>query len=156
VGDPDRLVPPVIRRATAADAGPMAEVWLRSFSAALPTVRRPHGDDEVRAYFRDVLVPQQEAWVAVDDGEVVGLLALDGDFVSQLYVEPSRRRQGIGTALLAQAKRERPAGLRLWTFQVNTAAQAFYRRHGFVEVERTDGAGNQEREPDIRFEWHPG
>jgi len=146
----------VIRRATAADAGPMAEVWLRSFNAALPTVRRPHGDDDVRAYFRDVLVPQQESWVAEDEGQVVGLLALDGDFVSQLYLDPAHRRQGIGTQLLDLAKLERPAGLQLWTFQVNTAAQAFYRHHGFIEVERTDGAGNQEREPDIRFEWHPG
>jgi GNAT superfamily N-acetyltransferase len=134
----------------------MAEVWLRSFTAALPRVRRPHSDDDVRAYFRDVLVPQRESWVAMGDDRVVGLLVLDGDFVSQLYVEPSWRRRGVGTGLLGRAKLERPAGLQLWTFQVNTAAQNFYLRHGFVEVERTDGAGNQEREPDIRYTWRPG
>jgi hypothetical protein len=31
----------------------------------------------------------------------------------------------------------------------------FYQRHGFVPVERTDGAGNEEREPDVRYQWRP-
>ncbi len=34
-------------------------------------------------------------------------------------------------------------------------ARAFYARHGLVELERTDGAGNEERAPDIRMAW-PG
>ena len=39
----------VIRRATAADASATADVYLRSFAAALPTVVRPRSDDEVHA-----------------------------------------------------------------------------------------------------------
>ena len=35
------------------------------------------------------------------------------------------------------------------------AAQRCYERQGFVAVERTDGAGNEEREPDVRLVW-PG
>ena len=27
-------------------------------------------------------------------------------------------------------------------------------RHGFVEIERTDGAENEEREPDILLRWN--
>ena len=54
-----------IRRATPADAAAAADVWLRSFDAALPTVVRPRSDDEVRAYIRDVVVPLRETWVAV-------------------------------------------------------------------------------------------
>jgi hypothetical protein len=34
-------------------------------------------------------------------------------------------------------------------------ARRFYERHGFVAVEHTDGAGNEEREPDVRFLWRP-
>lgn len=146
----------MIRRATPADAAAMAEVWLRSRTAALPTVRRGHSDDGVRAWFRNVVVPHKESWVAEDDGVLVGLLVLDGHWVSQLYIDPTRLRQGIGTRLLDVAKRQRPDGLQLWTFQVNTPAQQFYLRHGFVEVERTDGAANQEREPDIRYAWRTG
>jgi ribosomal protein S18 acetylase RimI-like enzyme len=54
---------------------------------------------------------------------------------------------------VALAKELRPAGLQLWTFQVNTPACRFYERHGFVEAGRTDGSGNEEREPDVRYSW---
>jgi ribosomal protein S18 acetylase RimI-like enzyme len=57
--------------------------------------------------------------------------------------------------LLDLAKALQPAGLQLWVFETNVGAQRFYRRHGFVEVERTDGAGNEEKAPDIRMAW-PG
>jgi GNAT superfamily N-acetyltransferase len=74
--------------------------------------------------------------------------------VEHLYVRPDAQRAGIGSALLEEAKRGRPNGLRLWVFQRNHAARAFYARHGFVEVRSTDGADNEEREPDVLLEWH--
>ena len=43
--------------------------------------------------------------------------------------------------------------LELWTFQANIGAQRFYMRHGFTEAERTNGAGNEEGLPDIRYVW---
>jgi GNAT superfamily N-acetyltransferase len=146
----------VIRPAVAADAAEIAEVWLRSYTAALPGLRRAHTDDEVRAWFRDVVVPRLETWVVVADDAVIGLLVLAGNDLSQLYLEPAWQRQGIGGRLVELAKQRRPDGLELWTFQVNTGAQRFYERHGFVEVERTDGSGNEEREPDVRYVWRPG
>jgi hypothetical protein len=48
-----------------------------------------------------------------------------------------------------------PGGLRLWVFERNSGARAFYARHGFAEVTRTDGSGNEEREPDVLLGW-PG
>jgi len=51
------------------------------------------------------------------------------------------------------AQARRPAGLELWTFQVNDGARRFYERHGFRAVEVTDGAGNEERQPDVRYAW---
>lgn len=140
--------PVIIRRAAVVDAPAMAEVWLRSFAAALPTVRRVHSDDDVRAHFSDVILPQRESWVAV-----VGLLVLGDGFVEQLYLEPGWRGRGIGDRLVALAKRGRSDGLQLWTFQANESARRFYRRHGFREVEWTDGRGNEEREPDVRCAW---
>lgn len=144
-----------LRRATPSDAGAAAAVWLRSFAAALPTVVRPRTDDEVYAYFRDVLVPLRETWVAEAAGAVVGVMVLEGEELSQLYLAPEWRGRGIGDRFVALAKERSPRGLGLWTFQVNTPAHRFYERHGFVAVERTDGDGNEEREPDVRYLWHP-
>ncbi|WP_030319119.1 GNAT family N-acetyltransferase [Streptomyces sp. NRRL B-3229] len=145
----------VIRRATAADASATADVYLRSFGAALPTVVRPRSDDEVRAYIRDVVVPARETWVADAEGRVVGLMVLAEGLLSQLYLDPDWRGRGIGDRFVALAKERSPQGLSLWTFQVNKPAHRFYERHGFVEAERTDGSGNEEREPDVRYVWRP-
>jgi len=145
----------VIRRATPADADAVAGVWLRSYDAALPTVRRAHTDDEVRAWFRDVVLPEHETWVADADGSVVGLLVLGAGEIEQLYLDPGWRGRGLGDRLVSLAQRLFPGGLSLWTFQVNTPACRFYERHGFVAVERTDGQGNEEREPDVRYVWPP-
>ena len=54
-----------------------------------------------------------------------------------------------------KAKELRPAGFRLWVFQRNDGARRFYERHGLTLVELTDGAGNEEREPDARYDWRP-
>ncbi|MEU6458190.1 GNAT family N-acetyltransferase [Streptomyces sp. NPDC047065] len=146
----------VLRRAWAADARAAADVWLRSFAAALPTVVRPRTDDEVRAYFRHVVVERHEAWVAEETGgAVAGVMVLEGEELSQLYLAPERRGSGLGDRFVALAKERRPAGLELWTFQVNAPAHRFYERHGFTAVERTDGARNEEREPDVRYVWRP-
>jgi GNAT superfamily N-acetyltransferase len=147
----------VIRRATAPDAPATADVYLRSFAAALPTVVRPRSDDEVRAYIRDVVVPLRETWVAEDSrtGAIVGLMVLADDVLSQLYLDPDWRGHGIGDRFVTLAKERSPRGLALRTFQVNEPAHRFYERHGFVEAERTDGSGNEEREPDVRYVWRP-
>lgn len=144
-----------LRRAERGDAAAAAGVWLRSYDSALPTVRRAHTDDEVRAWFRDVVVPERETWVAVAGGAVVAVMVLHDDWLDQLYVDPPWRGRGLGDRLVELAKQRCPGGLRLWTFQVNRPAMRFYGRHGFVAVERTDGGGNEEREPDVRYVWRP-
>ena len=145
------------RRGTGSDAVEAAELYLRARHAAVPAVPAlVHGNDEVRRWFRDVVVTQRELWVAEDaEAGIVAVLVLDGDWLDQLYVEPGLTGRGIGSALVEVAKRQRPSGLQLWAFQSNPRAVRFYERHGFVEAERTDGAGNEERAPDIRLAW-PG
>jgi GNAT superfamily N-acetyltransferase len=49
-------------------------------------------------------------------------LALNSEWVDQLYVEPALTGKGIGGELIALAKRERASGLRLWTFATNVHA----------------------------------
>ncbi|MFF5357881.1 GNAT family N-acetyltransferase [Streptomyces scabiei] len=144
-----------VRRAVAADAAAVADVWLRSFATALPRVRRAHTDDQVRAWFREVVVPGEETWVATADESVVGMMVLDDEDLDQLYLDPAWQGQGIGSRLVNLAKQRRPAGLALWTFQVNESARRFYERHGFVAAETTDGHRNEEREPDVRYVWRP-
>jgi len=146
-----------LRRATAPDAPAAADVWLRSFSAALPTIVRPRTDDDVRDYFREVVVPLRETWVADAGagGGIVGVMVLRDDELSQLYLHPDWRGRGLGDRFVALAKERSPGGLGLWAFQINEPARRFYERHGFVAVTFTDGSGNEEGEPDVRYVWRP-
>ncbi len=148
------MTPVTLRRAGPADAGAVADVWLRSRRAALPVVPAPvHPDDEVRHHFETVLVPARETWLADADGAAVAVLVLDGDEIDQLYVDPDWQRRGIGTELVRLAQQRRPGGLALWTFLANLPARRFYERHGFVAVGWTDGSANEERAPDVRYVW---
>jgi GNAT superfamily N-acetyltransferase len=140
-----------IRRATADDAAAVAEVFLTSFHATYD-FPLAHSDDEVRGWIRDRLIPASETWVAEDDGQIVGLMALDPGWLEQLYVLPTRLGEGIGRRFVELAKERQPRGLTLWTFQVNDRARRFYERNGFVAVEFTED-GNQERQPDVRYVW---
>ena len=140
------------------DTDEAAKLWWRSRHAdpaQLPAAI--HTFDQVVAWFADVLLPDAQTWVALDDGRIVAVLTLDGDDLDQLYVDPDAAGLGIGSTLVDLAKDLRPGGLALWTFQTNTRARSFYLHHGFTEVRRTNGETNEEQAPDIRMTWgnHP-
>jgi ribosomal protein S18 acetylase RimI-like enzyme len=143
----------MLRRATAEDVESLAKVFRRSYGTLtfLPTLHTPEED---RAHFASVVV-ERDVWVSEHQGRIVGFAALDGDLLTDLYVDSDHQRLGIGSALLDLAKRERPAGFRLWVFQRNVGARLFYERHGCRLVELTDGSRNEEREPDALYEWAP-
>ena len=115
-----------------------------------------HCDEEVMSWFSAHVAATLELWVAEEQREVCGLMVLDGNWIDELYVDPESTGRGIGSRLVEIAKRERPHSLRLWTFVSNRRARRFYERHGFVEVDRTDGSANEERAPDIQYAWFGG
>jgi chorismate mutase len=94
-------------------------------------------------------------WLAEDGLGLAGFATLTGPWMESLYVAPDRQGTGVGTALLELAMALRPDGFGLWVFASNAPARGFYRRHGLIELEHTDGSANSERQPDIRMVW-PG
>jgi GNAT superfamily N-acetyltransferase len=144
-----------LRPAGPDDAIAIADVYLTSFKATYD-FPLAHSDEEVQRWIAEVLLPNQEVWVATSaDGSAVAVMALAPDFIDQLYVAPGWTGRGIGSRLVALAKVRRPGGLDLYTFQVNSGARRFYERHGFVATGGGDGAGNEEGQPDVRYAWRP-
>ncbi|PVA08943.1 GNAT family N-acetyltransferase [Pelagivirga sediminicola] len=111
----------------------------------------------VRPYRTDLRVMAQitrAGWVRVlrDARGPAAFIARDGALVHALYVHPRAQGRGMGRALLEEAKRAQPR-LELFVAEANEAARSFYAAHGFAEAGRSDGAGNDERLPDIHMIW---
>jgi ribosomal protein S18 acetylase RimI-like enzyme len=142
-----------IRRATLDEAAAVADVWLASRKHAFPLIPRSvHADDGVRGWYATVVLVEHEVWVAVLGGRIVAMMVLRGDSMDQLYVLPEHQRCGVGTRLVAQAKRLRRV-LRLYAFQSNEPAREFYEKHGFKAIAFGDGSANEEGAPDVLYEW---
>ena len=139
-----------IRPATVNDAPAIAKIlsdWIDE-TAWMPRI---HTREEDQGFGR-FLLKKTDVVVAEVEGQVAGFLAQKANSIAALYLASDSRGQKIGSCLLARAKMG-SSELTLWTFQANTAARAFYAAHGFVEVERTEGQGNDEKLPDVRCVW---
>jgi 8-oxo-dGTP pyrophosphatase MutT (NUDIX family)/GNAT superfamily N-acetyltransferase len=151
------LTSPVIRPSVPSDVAAVAEVYLRSFKWAHSEghVRSPHTDDEVRVWVQENLLVNNHVTVAIAAGIPIAFVALDHSAarLNHLYVDPAWTNRGIGSALFQEAVRMMPNGFELWTFQENDRAKQFCERNGCVAVESTDGLGNEEQQPDVRYEW---
>jgi GNAT superfamily N-acetyltransferase len=140
-----------LRSATAADAEELAELFSDS-RRLLNFLPELHSRREDRDYIRDQVLGTMRVAVAEDDAGIAGFIAETDGWIEHLYLAPPRRRSGIGSLLVAAAKRHQST-LDLWCFADNVVACAFYERHGFVAAERTDGSRNEAGCPDIRYCW---
>ena len=99
---------------------------------------------------------EHEAWVAEDDGGLLGYALATATWLDHLFVDPSpavrgRRRRAARRGQGRPARRASACG----SSRPTCRARAFYARHGLVELERTDGSGNEEKAPDVQMAW-PG
>lgn len=132
-------------------------LWRRARLHAFPELeaRLGHTLEGDRRFVREILPARTALWVAEADGRALGFLAIAGDFIDQLFVDPDHQGRGAGSALIAHAKMLSPVGLRLFTFQSNARARAFYEKRGFVAA-RFGVSPAPESEPDVEYRWTPG
>ncbi len=147
----------LVRPAEPAESDALADLYGRSRRGATGAMPASvHTSAEDREWFKARLRDgDHEAWVAEADGLLSGYLLLTQTWLDHLFVDPEHQRRGVGTALLDLAKTVRPHGFCLWVFETNHPARTFYAARGLVELERTDGSGNEEQAPDLRMAW-PG
>jgi len=133
----------LVRAARSSDAGALITILFDTFESTwLPNITRGAAQT-----FRDenrpaVYVGERglKFWVAEREGEVVGFVDWEGDFVNALHVRSSRARSGVGKKLMDKAEAEIAkagfAAARLETDTFNRRSQAFYASRGYQEVDR--------------------
>ena len=142
----------MLRRLDLVDMDAAARVVRTAFDQALPSLAGLHAPKEDQWFFRERVFGTCEVWGAFDGAAMIGMLAFREDWIDQLYVLPTAQRRGVGMKLLQVAQRSFDR-LHLWTFQRNVRARRFYEARGFALVQETDGAGNEENEPDALYLW---
>lgn len=121
-----------------------ASTWLPQLS---PEALRTYRESGEPVGYIDEMGPA--FFVAEIEGEVVGMVHWEHDFVHALHVPAAQQRRGIARALMAFAEDGmRASGVtlaRLETDTFNTQSQGFYLALGYRE---------DDRYPDL--EWHSG
>ncbi|WP_430418366.1 N-acetyltransferase family protein [Phenylobacterium sp.] len=141
----------ILRPATPDDAPALAAIHILAMRT-LTFLPQLHTIEEAAVWMFETVLPTHQVTVADVDGEACGYIASSEGWIDQLYVHPDHHGRGVGGRLLESVLAE--GGTRqLWTFQQNARARAFYESRGFRAVEFTDGSGNEEKTPDVRYIW---
>ncbi len=143
-----------LRRADLSQAGEIARLHRLTVRTSLTFLPDLHTPEQDLAWFRDHLMVETETWVWEEGGVICGYVAFKPGWVEHLFIHPDHQGRGLGPALLDKAM-ESGAERRLWTFQKNARARAFYEKRGFVMEIETDGSTNMEKEPDVLYVWRP-
>ena len=141
----------MLRRLTLEDMDTAAVIHRTAFDDRLPWLMGLHTPEEDRDYFRGPVFETCTVWGALRGQRIVGFIAFREGWIDQLYILPDAQGLGLGRMLLDRAKAEWPI-LKLWTFQANSRARAFYEAAGFEAIDETDG-DNEEQEPDVLYRW---
>lgn len=130
-------------------------LWRVAREKSLPEFQggeKGHFFYEEREYFRDQILKKNKVWVVEQELRPMAFMAMENDFIDQLYVHPDHWRQGVGEALVKFAREQSPEHVWLYTLQVNVNARAFYEKNGFV-AEKFGVSPPPENEPDVEYHW---
>ena len=146
----------IIRPYKSDDFEAITALWRRAREQAFPEFQRRQGHTfkEDQVYFQDVILVNDDVWVAEVEGKSAAFMAIAGDFIDQLYVDPHYQRCGIGKALLDYARSLSPEHVWLYTLQINTNGRTFYEKNGFHAV-KFGVSPPPESEPDVEYHWNP-
>jgi ribosomal protein S18 acetylase RimI-like enzyme len=145
---------PIIRLYKTEDFDDITRLWFEAETVAMPKLmaRMNYTIEDAREYFQRAVVAEDQIWVYEHNGIPLGFLAIQGEFIDRLYVDPAYHREGIGQALLMKARQLLPKHMWLYTHVANKMARAFYEKNGFV-VEKFGVSPEPESEPDVEYHW---
>ena len=144
----------IVREARPADL-PACAAIVNDWVDEVDWLPRVMSREATAALFGPDLLEKRTVLVA-EAGRILGYLSLDeGEaFIRALYLAPAARGRGVGKALMDEAKRRSPKGLRLGVFEPNRA-RTFYGREGFREVPegRKDAHETEEGVAELLMRW---
>ena len=112
----------------------MVSIWLEASKVATPFLSSDFLG-KTRRQIREVWLQTAETWVYDDGNGVLGFIALIGNEVGGLFVNPEAQNRGIGRSLMDWASLHHEP-LLTEVFEDNLIGRRFYERYGFRETNR--------------------
>lgn len=114
------------------DIEPVMVAWRNANAVAHPFL----SDDfvsELEQAIRHIYVPKAETYVLEENGHVIGFIALLGNDIGGLFLDPARHGLGYGKALVSYAAQLK-GPLTVDVFRDNEIGRPFYEHAGFAFV----------------------
>ncbi len=122
----------MIREFQTKDTDALIAIWRSASSLAHPFLNEAFVAQEANN-LRTLYLPNAETWVLEDNETPIGFIALIGDEIGGLFLEPSLHGRGLGKTMVDHAV-DIKGPLRVEVFERNAIGRRFYERYGFVEV----------------------
>lgn len=120
----------IVRQYEEPDLEQLLNVWGSSTRFAHPFLSEPFLIKE-RENIPNIYLPMADTWIVEEEGELRGFLALIGNEVGAIFVDPAFHGKGLGKALMDKASSLHRI-LELEVFAANSLGRSFYDRYGFT------------------------
>jgi putative acetyltransferase len=119
----------IIRQYEQRDLNDVLSTWENASRIAHPFLSTEFVEQE---YYniQNVYLPNAETWVVEQDERVIGFIALIGNEIGGLFVQPKFHGSGAGKILTDKAQELR-GDLEVEVFKANSIGLKFYSRYGF-------------------------
>jgi putative acetyltransferase len=84
---------------------------------------------------QELYLPNADTWVVEDDNDVVGFIALIGNEIGGLFLQPTHHGNKLGKMLVDKAQ-ELHGDLVVDVFEKNSIGRDFYAKYGFHLIEK--------------------
>lgn len=124
---------PIIRPYKATDLEAVLAAWKNTQKIAHPFLPEDFQVQEL-SNIENLYLPNADTWVVEEDHSVVGFIALIGNEIGGLFLQPAQHGKMLGKLMVDKAQ-ELHGNLVVEVFEKNTVGRDFYAKYGFKRVE---------------------
>ncbi len=138
----------MVREFNNKDLDVVMKIWLDTNTKAHDFIPQNYWQDNYEEVKR--MLPEAELFVYENNHKIQGFIGLMDHYIAGIFIDSGCQSQGIGKALLDQAKKIR-SDLSLQVYKNNEGAVRFYVREGFTVVREQMDENTGETE--LVMEW---
>lgn len=120
----------MIREYQVTDTDALIAIWEKGNALAHPFLPEAFVA-QVAKDMRNIYLPNAETWVLEEDGHAIGFIALIGNEIGGLFLDPKLIGKGFGRTMVDHAFALK-GPLRVEVFKDNEVGRPFYEKYGFV------------------------